>query len=132
MAHGELAMSVMYNMCAWCERTDQEIYVEDDLEDIEDALELTQIGDKRVSLCGRCRKLHAPNAKTDYEALLATPIDFPPGVTAIEHTCPELTFQGKSDEATFEMILTREGDYYTATCPHCGATVRSLADPTAF
>jgi hypothetical protein len=126
-------LEVMYTLCAYCERNAAEVCREDGVEDPEDALSHVVVKEKQVLLCTKCRELFAPSAISDIERLLSAPIDFPPGVTAVEHTCPQLQHEGKTEEeATYEVIMKREGDFYTATCQFCGVTVRSSAAEDFF
>lgn len=126
-------MEVLYTMCAYCERTTAEICKEDDVEDPESALEYAVVGGKRILLCETCRAKFAPQSMADIQAVLEAPVEFPPGITAVEHVCPELQHQGKTEEeAELELIMHLEGEWYTVTCPFCGVTARSKAGEQPF
>jgi hypothetical protein len=120
---------VVLTACVYCERSQGEIIASGAAENEEEALRFVLIGESQVLLCPGCRAKYAAHYDEELDELLNGPITFPPGVTAIEHTCPELEFQGKTEaEATNVLVMERKGDYYTATCEHCGVTVRSLAE----
>lgn len=122
-------MQITLDLCVYCEQKPEEIVAAGYAETIDEALLWVKVGQNRIQLCPDCRQKSAPEADEDYEKLLEGPIDFTPGVTAIEHCCPELEFQGKSEEeATTIIQMEREGGYYWAKCPHCGVVVRSIAE----
>jgi len=116
-------------ICAYCEASKEEILASGKAKTDEDALRFVLIGEDTVLLCPDCREKYAAYVDDEMDELLNGPVTFPPGVTAVEHVCPELEFQGKNElEATSILEMVRDGDYYVATCPHCEVTVRSLAD----
>lgn len=121
-------MQVSLNLCVSCERSPDKL-VELELAPNEDeALEWVLHQGQRKLLCMECRLKYFPSATTDLDKLLEGPIDFPPGVTVVEHTCPQLEYEGKSEaEATLELKMERDGAYYHTTCPYCNVSVRSLS-----
>lgn len=122
-------MRVLLDLCVYCERTPTEIVEAGDAETDEDALAYAKIGENQVLLCPKCTDEYVPEPEIGLEELKKAPVSFPPGVTAVEHSCPALDEDGEAPQwSTFVLQMTRNGDYYSATCPHCGITVRSLAE----
>ncbi len=120
---------VVLTTCVYCEDSIADILAKGTASTEEEALTFVVVGDARLLLCPDCRRTYAAHYDAELDELMTGPITFPPGVTAIQHTCPELEFQKKTEtEATFVLTMGRVGEYYTATCPHCGVTVRSLAE----
>jgi hypothetical protein len=90
------------------------------------------IGPNRTKLCPDCIAKYAPPGADDLQKLLEGPITFPPGITAVQHCCPEKEFQGATEEeATFVIAMTKEGEYYVGSCPHCNVVIRSLSEDEA-
>lgn len=119
-------LSPLFHLCVYCERTIAEICFEDDVGDPEDAVELTSVGGKPISLCGKCRELYAADAKTGFDTILDSPVEFPPGITAVAHICPELRKQGLDEDlAEVELVMALKDGWYSAKCPHCGVEARS-------
>ncbi len=119
------------SLCVYCETTPDELVRLGRATDALEALVWLKVGEFPLLLCHQCVHDHAPASagiEENYMELLDGPIEFPPGVTAVEHTCPELQYQGKDDEeATFILEMHREDTHYWATCKFCGVEVRSRA-----
>jgi predicted anti-sigma-YlaC factor YlaD len=116
-------------LCAYCELTEEEIVASGLLEEDELPLTEVRVNDHSVNLCPACRARFTSAPADHYADLLAAPVDFPPGVTAVEHCCPELEFRGiPEDEATFILTMERRDAYMWAQCEHCKVVVRSLAE----
>ena len=116
-------------MCTYCERSLEELLESGAARTPEEALQYVLIGDHRTVLCPDCIAAHAPPGAADPQKMLDGPITFPPGVTEMEHCCPELEARGLDEAlACFTLHMERRHDYYVATCPHCGVTIRSLAE----
>jgi hypothetical protein len=148
-------MSVtLNNMCCYCERSIQELQSDDsansidaeagsslfgeaidELFNINTGLTNLLINSSVITLCQQCREQFAPDAPviTPENYTQLAPITFPPGITSIEHHCPQLDEQILGDDdASFvlELQLQSDGRYYAAQCPHCQVRIRSLAvDP---
>src|SRR5262245_6709708 len=120
----------MKPVCAYCETTAAEAIEAGLAANEDEALRFVLIGESQVLLCPACRKENAEWFDAEIDELLNGPVTFPPGVTALEHVCPEVEFNGGTPEqATLVLRLTeRRGDYLYATCPHCQVTVRSLTE----
>lgn len=119
-------MSYILSFCVYCERSVAEICREDGIDDPEEATDFVKVGERHIVLCEECRSRFAPDAPTGMDSLLNGPIEFPPGITAVQHICPELRARGLDEEmaeVTLEMQLS--DGWYSATCPHCGVTARS-------
>jgi hypothetical protein len=120
---------VILDLCSYCERSPRDLVQEGLAEEEDEALQYYKVGENQVLLCGECAERYADENEFNLDALASCPITFPPGVTAVEHTCPALELQGKlAEQATVLLQLTRNGDYNVVTCEHCGVTVRSLAE----
>jgi hypothetical protein len=121
-------MYATIGVCVYCERTPEEIVAASDVGELAGALRPAIVADNRIELCPRCIRLHAPYGADDPWRLDSAPITFPPGITAIEHHCPELEEEGFEEEAYFVLEFSRDGAYYVGWCEHCGVLVRSLAE----
>src|SRR4051812_44905872 len=121
---------VILTTCVYCEASKDEILARHPGLEPDMALRFVLIKENQVLLCPDCRKKHAAWFDEELDELMNGPVTFPPGVTAVEHVCPELEYQGMSaEDATSTLVLERRdggGDYIYATCPHCEVTVRSL------
>lgn len=141
-------MKQIIDCCAYCERTRDDVVAkiaaarlaplndEERAEVEREALRFVLVGNNRVLLCLDDRVYPADHplagqlrpAMTEAEQLelLHAPIDLPPGVTALDHHCPMLEYDGFSpEEASFRVELVRDGDYMVGGCPECGMQVRS-------
>jgi hypothetical protein len=119
-------MHILLNLCVYCERLDAELAVLGLAESAESALEWVRLSSgTTVLLCEECIKRFAPNVRPYQEE---GPIDFPPGITAIDHYCAELEGRGLlEDDCTVVLELEpTEGDFCEVRCPHCGIHLRSL------
>jgi uncharacterized protein with PIN domain len=122
-------MTETLTVCAYCERTIPEILDSGATNDPDMALRFVMVGENRTKLCPDCTSKYAPPGADDLHKLLEGPITFPPGVTAVEHCCPELEFRGMDeDDATFVIEMARKGEYYVGSCPHCNVVIRSLSE----
>jgi hypothetical protein len=108
--------------CAYCERTASEIVAPAG----QDALAFVDVGGNRVLLCPEDRAERTPLTEAEQWELLNQPIDLPPGITALQHHCPMLEYDGfPAEEATSTLQLRHEGAYMVGNCPECGMQVRS-------
>lgn len=115
------------SVCAYCERNAAEVAA-DTLVPAEDALQPVNVGGNRVLLCPADRQDRAPMTEEEQWELLNAPIDLPAGITALNHICPMLSYDGYTDEeATIRLDLRPEGQYFVVNCPECGMVVRSAA-----
>jgi len=123
-------MRVILDICVYCERKAAEIVADGDAEDEDTALAYVKILDNQVLLCPVCIEAHTKDVEQPFELPPNGPVTFPPGIRSIEHTCPVLEENGEAPQwATYTLQMRLSGDYYIATCDHCGITVRSLDTP---
>lgn len=121
-------MRIILDICVYCERKAAEIVAEGDAEDEDSALVYVKVLENQVLLCPVCIEEHTMDVEQPFELPPNGPVNFPPGVRSIEHTCPALEENGDAPQwSTYTLDMPLKGDYYTATCQHCGITVRSLA-----
>lgn len=141
-------MKDIIECCAYCEKTREEVVAEfvtarlQPLQDEEraelerEALRYVLVNGNRVLLCLDDRRYPSDHplagelrpALTEEEMieLLNAPIDLPPGITALDHHCPMLEYDGFApEESTFRIELVLEGDYMVGACTECGMQVRS-------
>ncbi len=117
-----MPMRELLSVCAYCERDEAQIASEN-------ALVFVNIGGTRVLLCLDCRQEKPAMSEDEMWELLNAPIDLPPGITALQHHCPMLEYDGfDKAEATSTLELIPDDDkpgFLYAHCGECGMSVRS-------
>lgn len=100
------------DFCVYCETGTQTDY--------------SRVGDRFLQLCEECRHRFNIPVASDDEVMYA-PVDLPPGVFELEHTCPALLLDRLPREACRLRIVLVEvhPGYRSAECPSCGVGVRS-------
>lgn len=112
--------------CSYCERSCTDIMQSGVVTKPSDALVWVRIHGRPILLCAECR-LRFSDPRSYFNQLLSQPIQFPEGVTSIEHTCPQLEFAGyPPDQCTFVLEMKKEDTCFRAMCPHCGVVVQSV------
>ena len=78
-------MKTDLDLCYYCERTPKDILLIGETESELDALDWVVVGEANVLLCQDCREKYVDDQMADLQRLLEGPIEFPAGVTAVEH-----------------------------------------------
>lgn len=114
-------MRVLLSVCAYCER-----------DEAVNPLRYTDVAGRMVILCDECRAARPALSAIEVAERLTAPVDLLPGLSAVDHYCPMLEYDGFNDDAAvIRLELQPEGDYRRVQCPECGLVIRSSAAPAA-
>lgn len=133
-------MKSIITCCVYCERSPEEVLEEPTLRQVmqletdavlpkpTEILQFVSIGSTRVLLCPFCRGERPIITPAEDYALLNAPIEFPPNILSVEHSCSMRLFDGFSEEESTMIVSLEEGvldGYRVGRCAECGMSVCS-------